>query len=87
SNGQGSSTTLMSAAGCAGTQFDGVEQYYLESVILPKYCKFVPTPTHSPTSEPGSDTKPSQTFKCELDPNCSKSNNNLQMCQLKCTPN
>ncbi|HSW96254.1 MAG TPA: hypothetical protein VLF89_00355 [Candidatus Saccharimonadales bacterium] len=90
-NGGGSSTTLMSAAGCAGAQFDGVEQYYLQSVILPKYCKFVPTSTPSPTPANGSSTKansmPSQTFKCELDPNCSKSNNNLQMCQLKCTPN
>lgn len=61
-NGAGSSKTLMSAAGCAGTQFDGVEQYYLESVILPRYCKFVPspTPTPSPTSGPvhGSDVNP-----------------------------
>lgn len=103
----GSNSTIMSAAGCSGTQFDGVEQYYLQSVILPRYCRFIPTstptPTLSPTAPPahGSDTnpassgtvpnsgtgsKPAQAFKCELDPNCSNSKNNLQMCQLKCTP-
>jgi hypothetical protein len=46
---RGSSSTVMSAVGCAGPQFDAVEQYYLSTVILPRYlCAISPTPTPSP---------------------------------------
>jgi len=55
----GSRTTIMSAAQCAGSSFDIVEQRYLASYIIPKYqCMastvVVPSPTQIPSITPSS---------------------------------
>lgn len=89
---RGSSGTVMSAAGCAGSQFDGVEQYYLQAQILPKYlCAISPTPMPTqakilPTDSGNSVPVQDKSFNCQPDPSCI-SNKNLQLCALKCMPN
>lgn len=50
----GTTTSVMSSAGCGSVQFDVVEQYWIKNYILPKYsaCTGDVTPTTSPSSSP-----------------------------------